>query len=324
MVLAFAEQREGKLKKIAFESLCAAHQIAAKLRTETGAVVVGSGTSELVGEISRFGVGKIYLIDAPELAGYTSDGYSSVLAELIRQEKPAALIMGATSIGRDLGPRLSARLGLALLQDCTLLDVDEQKRIVGTRPVYAGKALAQTVSQTPDGTIATIRPRAVPVCNYEETQPKLVQTDLKPGAIRARVVEVLRQVTETVELSEAEVVVSGGRAMKGPEGFKILEDLAKVLGGAVGASRAAVDAGWRDHQFQVGQTGRTVAPALYIACGISGAIQHLVGMMGARCIVAVNKDKEASMFKVADYGLVGDLFEIVPILTEELSKSLKE
>ena len=324
MILAFAEQRAGRLKKIAFETLCAAQQLAVGLKTGPAAVIVGSGITGLASEVTRFGLGKLYLIDAPELAQYTPDGYCRVLADLVIQEKPLALILGATSLGKDLAPRLSARLDAGLLQDCTLLQVNDRQQIVGTRPVYAGKAMEQTVTDNSRLTVATIRPKAVPVCFSEETSPTVIASELKPGAIRTRIAEVVRQVTETVELSEADIVVSGGRAMKGPEGFRALEELARVLGAAVGASRAAVDAGWRDHQFQVGQTGKTVAPALYIACGISGAIQHLVGMINSRCIVAINKDKDANILKVADYGLVGDLFEIVPLLTEEFRKVLQE
>jgi electron transfer flavoprotein alpha subunit len=338
MVIAFAEQREGKLRKIALESLCAAHHLAVLLGTDAGAVIVGCGVAGMVSEIARFGIRKVFLIDAPELAGYTPEAYTKVIVDLLQQEKPEAFVLGATSIGRDLGPRISARLGAGLLQDCTQIEVQVQVKdknlpqpqplpqplLVGTRPIYAGKALAQTVVENSPLVVATLRPRAVTVCYQEAAAPEIVLTGLKPGDIRAQVTEVLRQITETVELTEANVVVSGGRGMKGPEGFAVLDDLAKVLGGAVGASRAAVDAGWRDHQFQVGQTGKTVAPALYIACGISGAIQHLVGMIGSRCIVAVNKDKDANIFKVADYGLVGDLFEVVPLMTEEFKRVLKE
>ena len=334
MVIAFAEQREGKLKKIAFEAICAAHQLANRLGTDSGVVIVGSGITGLAAEVSKFGTKRVFLVDAPELAGYTPDGYAKVLTDLIGQERPEALVLGATSIGRDLGPKLSARLGAGLLQDCTRLEVEESgsqqvnksasRRIVGTRPIYAGKALAQTVCENSPLVIATIRPRAVSVCFQPEEPPQVIVTEIKAGDVRTRVAEVVKQVTDTVELSEADIVVSGGRGMKSAEGFRVLEELARVIHAAVGASRAAVDAGWRDHQSQVGQTGKTVAPQLYIACGISGAIQHLVGMLGSRCIVAINKDKDAGIFKVADYGIVGDLFEIVPLLTEEFRKVLTE
>ena len=324
MILALAEQSEGRLRKSAFEALCAAHQVAIRLGTETGAVIAGYGISGLVPEISRFGVSKVFLLDAPELAGYAPESYASALAALIRQEKPAALVLSATMQGRDLAPRLAACLQAGLLQDCTTLDVDDQRRIIGTRPVFAGKALEQTVAENSQLTVVTVRPRAVAVCLASETAPQIVNVSLQSTTCRAQVKEIVRQVLDTVELTEADIVVSGGRAMKSPEGFKVLEELAKAVGGAVGASRAAVDAGWRDHQSQVGQTGKTVAPALYIACGISGAIQHLVGMLGSRCIVAINKSKDANIFKVADYGLVGDLFELVPLLTEEFKRVMKE
>jgi electron transfer flavoprotein alpha subunit len=324
MILAFAEQSEGKLRKAAFGAICAAHQTATRLGIETGAVIAGQGISGLVPEISRFGISKVFLLDAPELAQYSAESFSAALAGLVRQEKPAALVLSATTQGRDLAPRLAARLQAGLLQDCTVLDVDDGKRIVGTRPVFAGKALEQTATESSGLTIVTVRPRAVPVCFASESAPQVVNVASQSLACRTKVKEIVRQVLDTVELTEADIVVSGGRAMKGPEGFKVLDELAKVLGGAVGASRAAVDAGWRDHQFQVGQTGKTVAPALYIACGISGAIQHLVGMLGSRCIVAINKSRDANIFKVADYGLVGDLSELVPLLTAEFRQALKE
>lgn len=324
MILAFAEQREGRLRKTAFETLCAAHQTAVRLGTESGAVIVGCGIAGLVPEISRFGIREVFLLDRPELANYAAESFAQDLSALVRREKPEAVIIGATSLGRDLAPRLAALLDTGLLQDCTALEVDAQRRIVGTRPVFAGKALERTTIQNSTCAIITTRPRAVPVCFAQETAPEVINLSPESVSCRARVVETVRQVMETIELTEADIVVSGGRAMRGPEGFSVLEELAKVLNGAVGASRAAVDAGWRDHQSQVGQTGKTVSPALYIACGISGAIQHLVGMIGSRCIVAVNKDKDANIFKVADFGLVGDLFELVPLLATEFKRVLKE
>jgi len=324
MILALAEQSEGRLRKAAFEAICAAHQTATRVGTEAGAVIAGCGISGLASEISRFGISKVFLLDSPELAQYSAESYSAALAGLVRQEKPEVLILSATAQGRDLAPRLAARIQAGLLQDCTRLEVDDQRRIVGTRPVFAGKALEQTLAENSELAVVTVRPRAVPVCFASETSPQIVNVTPQSTSCHAQVKEVVRQVLDTVELTEADIVVSGGRAMKGPEGFKVLEELARVLSGAVGASRAAVDAGWRDHQSQVGQTGKTVAPALYIACGISGAIQHLVGMIGSRCIVAINKSKDANIFKVADYGLVGDLFELVPLLTAEFRQALKE
>jgi electron transfer flavoprotein alpha subunit len=324
MVLALAEQCDGKLRKVAFEALCAAHQLARQLGAEPAAVIVGDQISNLAAEVNRFGPARVFLCDHPDLRMYTPEGYAAVLTELLNQQKPGVLVMGATMLGRDLGARLAARLGASLLQDCTSVEVDPADGIVATRPIYAGKALARTQAVNSSLAIVTVRPRATSVCLQSESSPEIVDTGLAPGEIRARVREILGRADSTVELTEADVVVSGGRAMRGPEGFKVLEDLARVLHGAVGASRAAVDAGWRDHQSQVGQTGKTVAPSLYIACGISGAIQHLVGMMSSRCIVAINKDKDAGIFKIADYGLVGDVFELVPLLTEEFRKTLKE
>jgi len=324
MVIAFAEQSDGSLRRTAFETMTAAHQLAVKLKTEPAAAILGHQVSRLASEVTRFGLGKLLLADAPELARYTPEGFAAALSQLVAAERPEVLLLSATSIGRDLAPRLAARLGVGLLQDCTQFDVNDQHQLVAVRPVYAGKALVRTTSVNPGLAILTLRPRAVTAVSQAESAPRVKLLDFAPSLIRTQIVEVVKAVTETVELTEADIVVSGGRAMKGPEGFAVLEALARTLNAAVGASRAAVDAGWRDHQSQVGQTGKTIAPALYIACGISGAIQHLVGMVNARCIVAINRDRNANILKVADYGLVGDVFEIVPLLTEEFRRMLKE
>jgi len=320
MILAVAEQREGVLKKVTFEALLVGYAVARQRGEELAAAVVGSCVAGLAGQIVRFGVARVFTLDAPELKHYTPDGWTGALAALGQEYKPSVIVTSATIQGRDLSASLAARLESPLVPDCTAFEFDEPGRMVLTRPVYAGKALTR-VRAPQDGTVViSIRPRAVGHQTETDSEAPVVAADYQPTELRTRVAEIVRAVTKTVELTEADVIVSGGRGMKGPENYAILEELAQVVGAAVGASRAAVDAGWRDHQFQVGQTGKTVAPSLYIACGISGAIQHLVGMTNSKCIVAINKDAEANIFKVADYGIVGDLFTVVPLLTEEFRK----
>ncbi|MEO0069989.1 MAG: electron transfer flavoprotein subunit alpha/FixB family protein [candidate division WOR-3 bacterium] len=320
MVLVFCEQREGILKKVAFESLLVGYQVAERKKDRLTAVILGKGITPLAQEIVRFGVNQVIVVDNPELEFYTSDGYGSVLEHLVKEHQPNTIVLSATSLGKDLAATLAARLETALLQDCTTIDFDETGNLIATRPIYAGKALATIKATTDRPVVISIRPRAVGQQPEMNKGGQIIVAQLTPQELRMKVNEVVKMVTKTIELTEADIIISGGRGMKGPENFALLEELAMVINAAVGASRAAVDAGWRDHQFQVGQTGKTVAPSLYIACGISGAIQHLVGMINSKCIVAINKDPEANIFKVADYGIVGDLFQVVPILTEEFKK----
>jgi len=320
MVLVFCEQREGKLKKVAFEDLCVGYAIAEKRGGELAAVIVGSGITGLAQEIVKFGVNKVITVDDPSLAFYTPDGYAGVLEKLCREQKPQTVVLSSTVMGKDLGATLAARLETAIIPDCTALEFDDTGNPILTRPVYAGKAITRVKAHSADPLIITMRPRAYDAQPENDKGAEIVASDAAPGELRTKVAEIVKAVIKTVELTEADIIVSGGRGMKGPENYAMLEELAAVVNAAVGASRAAVDAGWRDHQFQVGQTGKVVAPSLYIACGISGAIQHLVGMINSKTIVAINKDAEANVFKVADYGIVGDLFQVVPMLTAEFKK----
>lgn len=314
----FAEQREGQIKKVTFELLSEGRKVADQLGEELGAVLVGKDVAGLAEEFGKYGADKVYLVENDALENYTTDGYTNVVADLIKQYEPSAFLLGCTVTGRDLAAQVAQRLQTGLMTDCTGMEIADGQ-LVFTRPIYAGKALVKSACTEARPVMATIRPNTF-AAEENAKSAEVVKADANTGDIRQVIKDIVRQVSERPELTEADIIVSGGRGMKGPENFQILEELADVLGAAVGASRAAVDAGWVSHSIQVGQTGKTVSPVLYIACGISGAIQHLAGMSSAKCIVAINKDEEANIFKVADYGIVGDLFEVVPILKEELKK----
>jgi electron transfer flavoprotein alpha subunit len=322
-VLVFAEQRDGILKKVAYEMLTAGAKLAADLGGSVEAVLVGSGLDGLPDMLAQYGATKVYVADDPALGLYSSEAYTDTLAALAGQVEPAVLLVGATAMGRDLAPRLAACLGVGLASDCTALEIDGGQ-LLATRPIFAGKALAQ-VKLNSNPQMATVRPNVLAV---QEPDPGASATVEPIGAVtaqmRARVVEIAGAGEGEIDVAEADIIVSGGRGVGGPDGFEPIRHLAKTLGAAVGASRAAVDAGWIEHAHQVGQTGKTVTPNLYIACGISGAIQHLAGMKTSKVIVAVNKDPEAPIFKLANYGIVGDLFQVVPAMEEEFKKVLAE
>jgi len=320
MVLVFCEQREAKLKKVAFEDLCVGYAIAEKRGGHLAAAIIGSGIKSLAAEVEKFGVNKVITVDDPSLQFYTPDGYAGALEKLCREHKPHTVVLPSTVMGKDLGATLAARLETAIIPDCIALEFDEAGNPIMTRPVYAGKAITRVKAPSANPLVITMRPRAYGAQPENDKGAEIVSAAASPAELRTKVAEIVKAVIKTVELTEADIIISGGRGMKGPENYAILEELAGVVNAAVGASRAAVDAGWRDHQFQVGQTGKVVAPSLYIACGISGAIQHLVGMINSKTIVAINKDAEANIFRVADYGIVGDLFKIVPMLTAEFRK----
>jgi electron transfer flavoprotein alpha subunit len=320
-VLVIAEQRDGILKKVAFEMLGVGAELAAALGGSVEAALLGSGLDGLPDTLAQYGATRVYVADDDSLASYSSEGYTDTLAATIGQLEPAIVLIGATAMGRDLAPRLAARLGVGLASDCTALEIADG-RLLATRPIFAGKALAK-VKLDGDPQMASVRPN---VLAAPEPNPGATAT-VEPVAaladrVRARVVDIVG--AGEGEIDVADIIVSGGRGVNGPEGFAPIRSLAKTLGAAVGASRAAVDAGWIEHAHQVGQTGKTVTPNLYIACGVSGAIQHLAGMKTSKVIVAVNKDPEAPIFKVANYGIVGDLFEVVPLLEKEFKALLSE
>ncbi len=314
-VLAIAEQRDGKFRKVTYEALSEGRRIADALGTELTALVLGSGIEAAAGELAKFGADKIIVADDPRLADYLTDTYTAVAAGVIGAADPLVVITGASTQGKDLAARLAARLDAGLAMDCVAVAV-EGGNIVATRPLYGGKVLAK-VALTGKPQIVATRPNAIAIAESAKAGA-IEKSAVDPGESRLKLVEKTLE-TEKVELTEADVIVSGGRGMGGAD-YSQIEALAAVLGGAVGASRSAVDEGWRPHSEQVGQTGKVVSPTLYIACGISGAIQHLAGMSSSKVIVAVNKDVEAPIFSKADYGVVGDLFEIVPLITEEIKK----
>jgi electron transfer flavoprotein alpha subunit len=327
MIAAYLEIRDGKIKKSSLEALSEARRRAAELGVGTAAVLVGAGVADQAPEAFAAGAAKVYVIENASLAGYSTQAYAIALAGFAAEAKPAALFFAATAMGKDLAPRVAARLGAGLATDCTKVAVQDGS-LVFTRPIYAGKAfLSLRLKSSPQ--IATLRPNVFPLgeaaAGAAAGETVRLDAAIPDGAVKGRVTEVLKEESAELDVTEADVVVSGGRGLKGPEAFALLRDMAAVFPrAAVGASRSAVDSGWIGHQHQVGQTGKTVSPELYIAVGISGAIQHLAGMSSSKVIVAVNKDPEAPIFKVADYGIVGDLFEVAPKLTEELKKALKD
>ncbi|MFM1653783.1 electron transfer flavoprotein subunit alpha/FixB family protein [Brevibacillus sp. B_LB10_24] len=316
-VLVLAESKQGKLRNVSLEALTVAQKVADG--GEIAAALFGAGASGFVQEVSEYGASKVYVAEEDALAVYTTDAYTQALCQLIEEIQTDIILLGHTAIGKDVAPRVAARLGSGLVSDCTGVAL-EDGTLVFARPIYAGRAFQKKVFQQ-GRVMATLR------ANNFETQTMPVQAEVvyfQPVLkdLRTVVKEIVRKATSGVDLSEAKVIVSGGRGVKSKEGFHPLEELAAVLGGAVGASRGACDADYCDYALQIGQTGKVVTPDLYIACGISGAIQHLAGMSNSKIIVAINKDPEAPIFQVADYGIVGDLFEIVPLLTEEFKKVL--
>ena len=316
-ILAVLEQREGQIKRFGFEAATISVKIANDLNTQADAVVVGNEIGNLE-DISTYGISKITHLKNAELANYSSSGYTEAISNFAKDNGYSILVVANTALGKDLAPRLSVRLDAACIVDCVKVNVSADEMIF-TRPAYAGKALID-VKILSEKKVITIRPnvfKAQPV-----DAPPSADIDVKEISevnLKSKVVS-FKKSEGKLDVAEADIIVSGGRGMKGPENFHLIEELAASLGAAVGASRAVVDAGWRPHNEQVGPTGKTVSPSLYVACGISGAIQHLAGMSSSKYIVAINKDKDAPIFNVADYGITGDVFEIIPALTAEIKK----
>ncbi|WML47336.1 electron transfer flavoprotein subunit alpha/FixB family protein [Neobacillus sp. PS3-34] len=316
-VLVLGEVRDGSLRNVSFEAIAAAKTVAEG--GEVVAVLIGNSVSALGGEMVSYGADRVITVEDEKLKQYTPDGFSQALLAVIDQENPEGIIFGHTALGKDLAPKVAGRLSSGLISDATDLEA-AGGNLVFTRPIYSGKAFEKKI--VTDGLIfATIRPNNINPLEKDESRTGDVSSlSVEIKDLRTIIKEVVRKASEGVDLSEAKVVIAGGRGVKSVDGFEPLKELANVLGGAVGASRGACDADYCDYSLQIGQTGKVVTPDLYIACGISGAIQHLAGMSNSKVIVAINKDPEANIFKVADYGIVGDLFEVVPMLTEEFKK----
>lgn len=317
-ILAFIEQRNGQIKKSSFEVVKTSSQLAEKLNSSVEAICIGNNVEKLE-SIGGFGVNKVTLIKNSILENYSSV-YTDLLVDFINQNEFDIILFSNTSLGKDLAPKVSAKLNCGIATDCVALDFKDNN-IVATRPIFAGKALMDVVINS-SKKIFTLRPNVFNAGIPNENVAEVSIVNVEPNEPKVKVIE-FKKSDGKLDVAEADIIVSGGRGMKGPENFKMIEELADLLGAAVGASRAVVDAGWRPHSEQVGQTGKTVSPTLYIALGISGAIQHLAGMRSSKFIVAINKDKDAPIFQAADYGIVGDVFEVLPVLIEEIKKLKK-
>lgn len=336
-VYVFAQQVDNEISSIAFELLGKAKDLAKDLSTDVTAVLLGSGVKDLADKLAEYGADKVIVVDDPELKVYRTEPYAHALASVINKYKPEIVLVGATAIGRDLGPRVSARVATGLTADCTVLEIgdfplqaipgQEQKhnQLLMTRPAFGGNTIATIACPDNRPQMATVRAGVM-----QKIEPikgaKAVVEEYNPGFTPdnkyVEILDVVKAVTDTVDIMDAKILVSGGRGVGSPENFKILEDLAAVLGGTVSCSRAVVDSGWKPKDLQVGQTGKTVRPNVYFAIGISGAIQHVAGMEESDIIIAINKDADAPIFDVADYGIVGDLNKIVPKLTESLKAEI--
>ena len=321
----YIETADGDAKSVGLELLNPGRRLAAFNNEKVVAVVVGKNAKEIAKKAIAYGADEAIIVDRPEYDYYNTDGYTNVMYKLVEKYKPSIILIGATNNGRDVGPRLSCRLHTGLTADCTALDIDQESgNVAWTRPAFGGNLMATILCPNTRPQIGTVRPgvfkKAEP--DFNRTGEIIEENIETPVAdIRTKLLEVVKETAgELVNLEEAEIIVSGGRGLGKAENFSYVRDLAEALGGTVGSSRAAVDAGWIPHVHQVGQTGKTVQPKIYIACGISGAIQHLAGMSQSDIIIAINKDEDAPIFDVADYGIVGDLFEVLPVLTEEVKK----
>lgn len=321
-VLIVGEGRPEGLRKVSFELVTVANRLASALGGIVEGVVLGSGVDAWATALAGAGVAKVYQVDEPSLGQFSDEGFAAAMAQVIHLADPAIILFGATGWGKGVSARTAARLDLGLVTDCTAAAFEDGSLLL-TRPIYAGKAVAHVRAKALP-VIVSMRPNIFPPATSNDASAPVEKVSVQLPEPRAKVVESVRAEKTKVDLGEASVVVSGGRGVKGPDGFVPINELAETLGAAVGSSRAAVDAGWIDYTHQVGQTGKTVSPKLYIAAGISGAIQHLAGMSSSKVIVAINKDPDAPIFKIADYGIVGDLFEVLPPLNEEFKKVLAQ
>jgi electron transfer flavoprotein alpha subunit len=321
-VLVFAERREGELKRPALEAVAVGRRLADSLGGSVAVLGVGPGAAEIAAAVGACGADRLFVVEDAHLGRYAPEAYAAEISEAARRVGATIVLVAGTAMGRDLAPRAAARLGAGCLSDLVEIEAREDGTIRGLRPVYSGKAYARIASRGPIA-VAVLRPNVFgsPIAAPARSPAvEVFAAALPAGNVRVRVTAIEKAGEQEQDVAEASIVVSGGRGLKGAENFALVRELARALGGAVGASRAAVDAGWIPHAHQVGQTGKVVSPKLYVACGISGAIQHLAGMSSSKVIVAVNKDPEAPIFKIADYAVVGDLFEVLPALTAEVGR----
>jgi electron transfer flavoprotein alpha subunit len=318
-ILVFAESSGSEFRKSAFEAVTEARRLADLSKTEVHVLSIGHGIKDQASSLGKFGADRVSVADDESLKLFQPDFYRQIALNLAKKINPGVILLPATSTGKDLAPRLAIHLNTVVATECTELEIRGDD-LFATRPAYAGKVLLK-IKMKGNPKVATLRPNVFTAKEkVPAISPSIEHLSFEKPTTRMTVKEFITHGVKKQDLTEAAVIVSGGRGMGGPENYKILEELANVMGGVVGASRASVDAGWRPHSDQVGQTGRTVSPTLYIACGISGAIQHRVGMINSKVIVAINKDPEAPIFGFADYGIVGDVFEVVPALTREMRK----
>ena len=323
-VWVFAEQRDGVIMPVVIELLGEGKKLANEVGCNLCAVLCGHHVEGLADQLFEYGADKVYVADHEELATYRTDAYTKVINDAIEEYKPEIVLLGATHIGRDLGPCLAVKANTGLTADCTKLEIDpEDKKIKQTRPAFGGNLMATIVCPNHRPQMSTVRPGVMEKAAFEEGRKgELIKlnVEFKEGDIRTKVLEIVKTMKDTVSLTDAEIIVSGGMGLGKPEGFELLKQLADKLGGIVAASRAAVDAGWIDHAYQVGQTGTTVKPKIYIACGISGAIQHVAGMQKSEQNIPINTNENAPIFEIADYGIVGDLYKVIPAIMEALDK----
>nr|WP_330384479.1 electron transfer flavoprotein subunit alpha/FixB family protein [Christensenella timonensis] len=328
-VFVFAQQEDNKLTSVSLELVGKGKELAADLGTEVTAVVLGSDIGAMAEKLGRYGADNVILADDPALKVYMTEPYAHVLTEIIKAKKPEIVLYGATAIGRDLAPRVSARVHTGLTADCTGLEIDpETKNLRMTRPAFGGNIMATIICPDYRPQMATVRPGVMQRISPIESQAKVENypVNVPKESVNVEILDIIKKVSDKMDIQDAKILVSGGRGMGCPENFKLLEDLAEAFGGGttVSSSRACVDAGWVEKDRQVGQTGKTVRPDLYIACGISGAIQHLAGMEDSEVIIAINKDETAPIFEVADFGVVGDVTKILPLFTEQVKRAIAE
>jgi len=319
----FAEQKDGVPSEVVLELLGEGRKLADQLGVALSAVLLGDNVKETAKALISYGADQVYLVDKPDLKVFNDESYANIIERLITKYKPEIVLMGATTYGRSLAPRIASRLNTGLTADCTKLEIDMEKKILlQTRPAFGGNLMATIICPKHRPQMSTVRPKVMkPLIPDKLSIGKIIEPEINiSDNIKIKINEVVKTLYESVSLSEADIIVSGGRGLGDKKNFILIEELAKVLGGAVGASRAVVDAGWVDYSHQVGQTGKTVGPKIYFACGISGAVQHLVGMSSSDIIIAINKNPEAPIFKIANYGIVGDVLEILPAIIKDIKR----